>query len=86
MQMNSKHKKTLENIFKKPTLPGILWKDVESLFVILGADISEGRGSRVRVSLGGVDAVFHRPHPAKETNKGAVESIRIFLENAGVKP
>lgn len=84
--MNSKHKKTLENIFKKPTLSGILWKDVESLFVILGADISEGRGSRVRVSLSGVDAVFHRPHPAKETNKGAVESVRIFLENAGVKP
>jgi hypothetical protein len=84
--MNSKHKKTLENIFKKPALSGILWKDVEALFRILGAEVSEGRGSRVRVSLGGVDAVFHRPHPAKETNRGAIESVRIFLENAGVKP
>jgi hypothetical protein len=84
--MNSKHKKTLENIFKKPALSEILWKDVEALFRILGAEVSEGRGSRVRVSLGGVDAVFHRPHPAKETNRGAIESVRIFLENAGVKP
>jgi hypothetical protein len=30
--------------------------------------------------------VFHRPHPRKETNKGAVKSVRSFLESAGVKP
>ncbi len=28
---------------------------------------------------------FHRPHPRKETNKGAVKSVRKFLEAAGVK-
>ncbi len=51
-----------------------------------GAKMSEGRGSRVRVSLEGVDAVFHRPHPRKEINKGAVRSVRRFLMEAGVKP
>ena len=30
--------------------------------------------------------VFHRPHPRKETDKGAVKSVRKFLENAGVRP
>jgi hypothetical protein len=30
-------------------------------------------------------AVFHRPHPQKETDKGAMMSMRRFLENAGVK-
>ncbi|HOD42092.1 MAG TPA: hexulose-6-phosphate isomerase, partial [Candidatus Wallbacteria bacterium] len=30
-------------------------------------------------------AVFHRPHPQKETDKGSVQSMRRFLENAGVK-
>jgi hypothetical protein len=30
-------------------------------------------------------AVFHRPHPQKETDKGALISLRKFLENAGVK-
>lgn len=36
--------------------------------------------------LNGVIAVFHRPHPRKETSKGAIESLRVFLGNAGVKP
>jgi len=36
--------------------------------------------------LGGVAAVFHRPHPAPTTKKGAVEAVRQFLTNAGVQP
>jgi len=35
--------------------------------------------------LNGVIAVFHRPHPQKETDKGALKSVRRFLKNAGVK-
>ena len=30
----------------------------------LGAEISEGNGSRVRIALNGVRAVFHRPQTA----------------------
>lgn len=84
--MDSKHRKTLEAIFAKPERANILWRDVEALFTALGAEISEGNGSRVRVALQGVRAVFHRPHPRKETNKGAVKSVRRFLEAAGVRP
>lgn len=58
----------------------------EALFLQLGAEITEGRGSRVRVSLNGVRAVFHRPHPQKETDKGAVKSVQRFLTAAGVGP
>ena len=29
--------------------------------------------------------VFHRPHPRSETDKGAIISVRRFLQNAGVK-
>ena len=43
-------------------------------------------GSRVRVALNGVRAVFHRPHPRKETDRGAVVSIRRFLTEAGIEP
>ncbi|MDP1713593.1 MAG: type II toxin-antitoxin system HicA family toxin [Anaerolineales bacterium] len=84
--MDSKHRKTLETIFNKPEPANIAWRDVETLFIALGAEISEGNGSRVRVALKDVRAVFHRPHPRKETNKGAVKSVRRFLEAAGVKP
>ncbi|BAZ83500.1 type II toxin-antitoxin system HicA family toxin [Sphaerospermopsis kisseleviana] len=56
---------------------------MESLFLALGAEITEGSGSRVRIALNGVRSVFHRPHPEKETDKGAVKSIRRFLLEAG---
>jgi len=42
----------------------------------------EGRGSRVRFLLNGVEAVFHHPHPRPDTNKGA----REFLKMAGIEP
>jgi len=51
-----------------------------------GAEISEGEGSRVRVALNGVRAVFHRPHPHKEADKGAVRSVRRFMTEAGITP
>lgn len=84
--MNKKNLKTLKEIFKKPVPSDIKWGDVESLFENLGAEISEGNGSRVRIALNGVKAVFHRPHPKPDTDKGAVMSVRKFLENAEVKP
>jgi len=83
--MNSKHKKIMELVYKNPTQANILWSDIEGLLVALGAELSEGSGSRVRVKLNGVRAVFHRPHPQKTTDKGAVNSLRRFLGNAGVQ-
>ena len=83
--MNSKNRKTLTSIFKEPISPDIDWADIESLFNALGAEVSEGRGSRVRVVLNGVRAVFHRPHPKKVVDKGAVKSVRRFLLTAGAK-
>ena len=83
--MNSRQKKILELVFKNPVQSNILWSDIESLLLALGSKISEGKGSRVRVKLNGVRAVFHRPHPRKTTDKGAVSSLRRFLENAGVE-
>ncbi|UTC78566.1 type II toxin-antitoxin system HicA family toxin [Treponema sp. OMZ 799] len=83
--MNAKNKKTFENIYKKPIPSDIFWTDIEGLFISLGAEISEGAGSRIRVKLNNTRAVFHRPHPEKVTDKGAVNSVRRFLENAGVK-
>ena len=58
---------------------------MESLFTAFGSKIEKAGGSRVCVMLNGVVAVFHRPHPGKETDKGALKSVRHFLINAGVK-
>ena len=56
------------------------------MLLALGANITEGRESRVRVYLNEVRAVFHRPHPKKETDKGAVKSVRRFLSAANISP
>ena len=84
MIMRSKHKDILKRIYHNPVQSGIAWSDIEAMLKALGADISEGNGSRVRIALNGIRAVFHRPHPKKETDKGAVVSMRRFLAEAGV--
>ena len=82
--MQKKHRKTLEVIFAKPDKANIPWNDVEALFWALGAKISYGSGSAVRILLNDFVAVFHRPHPQKEVYKSAVRRIRRFLLTAGV--
>ena len=82
--MNNQHRRTLALIFVRPIPSGIRWAEVEALLVALGAEFSEGRGSRVRFRLNGEEAVFHRPHPKPETDKGALKAVRRFLEIAGV--
>ncbi|MFC1841402.1 type II toxin-antitoxin system HicA family toxin [Thermodesulfobacteriota bacterium] len=83
--MNKKQRQTLNKILEKPERSSdIPWSNIESLIVALGGEISEGRGSRVRVVLNDVKAVFHRPHPERVTEKGAVKSVRRFLKEAGV--
>ena len=84
--MTARHRRTLYAIFENPVRTNIPWADIESLLRACGADISEGRGSRVRIALQGMRAVFHRPHPQKETDRGAVMSMRRFLIEAGIEP
>ncbi len=85
MTLSSKHKKTLGLIYENPVRSDVNWQKIERLLEALGAEISEGRGSRVRIYLKNVRAVFHRPHPQRETDKGALKSVRRFLIEAGVK-
>lgn len=84
--MKNKHQKTLSLIFAKPVSGNVQWRDIESLLVALGARIDEAEGSRVAVRLFGDRRVFHRPHPSPDTDKGALVSIRKWLEENGVKP
>jgi hypothetical protein len=84
VRLNANQRRTLERIFSDPVQANIAWVDIESLFRACGAELSEGRGSRVRVRLHDVKAVFHRPHPRREAAKGTVSRTREFLRNAGI--
>jgi hypothetical protein len=83
-QISKKHRTILTTIFQDPIRPGVAWKEIEALIIALGSEISEGSGSRVRIYLNGVRAVFHRPHPQKSTDKGALKAMRRFLTEAGI--
>lgn len=82
--MNKRHRRTYNTIFAQPISGNIKWKDVEALLKNLGATLSERAGSRVAVSLNEHVAVFHRPHPRPNIDKGAIRDLRRFLDNAGV--
>lgn len=55
------------------------------LLKALGAQVIEGKGSRVRFELNGVIAAFHRPHPNKEAKPYQIRDAKEFLIQAGVK-
>jgi hypothetical protein len=82
--LRRKHQRTLAAIFEDPVRANVIWTEIETLLAALSAELTEGRGSRVRIHLHGVRAVFHRPHPEKETDKGALKSMRRFLKAARI--
>lgn len=82
--MNNKQRRTLNRIFERPTRSDIEWTEIESLFRALGAELREGNGSRMRVTLNNVKSVFHKPHPNPNVKKYAVENVRDFLQEAGI--
>lgn len=84
--MNSRHRRTLVQIFAEPTVADLRWNEIEALFRALDAEVSEGAGSRVRVALCGVRAVFHRPHPSPDTKRSSLRAVREFLIVAGIRP
>lgn len=84
--MKSRHKKTLELIFSRPVSANIKWRDIEALFISLGAELTEREGSRVEVFLFDEVRVYHRPHPRPDTDKGAVAAIRNWLKEKEVTP
>jgi hypothetical protein len=84
--MKSRHRKTLALIFSKPTPADVKWVDACALLTELGADLTEREGSRVAIFLYGQVKVMHRPHPSRDMDKGAIASLRRWLEEHGVQP
>jgi len=84
--VNSKHRKTLQALFARPTSPSIVFSDIEALLVALGGQVQEREGSRVKIIIKGEQWRCHRPHPGKEAKRYQVEEIRELLERIGVHP
>jgi hypothetical protein len=59
---------------------------MEQLFIAVGAELAEGRGSRIRIRLNNQVKTFHRPHPGRDAKRYAVEAARGFLKDHGIEP
>lgn len=84
--MNSRHRKTLNVIFNEPVVGNIEWRKIEALFVAVGCEVIEGKGSRITILYGNDKASFHRPHPGREALRYRVSAARDFLKMIGVQP
>lgn len=84
--MNNKQRKTLQDIFTRPTLATVVFTDIENLLLALGCVLTEGAGSRIRFARNGRAFLCHRPHPGKEAKRYQVELVREFLEGQGITP
>lgn len=84
--MKRKHLATLSLIFARPVSGNMKWRDIEALLLALGATLEEAEGSRVTIRLYDAVRAFHRLHPSPDTDKGAVASVRKWLEDNGVTP
>jgi len=84
--VNSKHRKTLQAIFSKPTTATLVFADIEALIIAIGGEVHEREGSRVRIILQGQQWRCHRPHPGKEAKRYQVEEARALLTQAGITP
>jgi hypothetical protein len=86
--LNSKLKRTLDQIDRVPVSPNIAWSDVENLLWALadqlGGIVKYGKGSIVKVKLPNAKpAIFHKPHK-RECDKGTVRAVRRYLIQAGI--
>ena len=84
--MRRKHRRTLENMFKRPTPANIRWHDIVALLNAAGVEVSQRSGSRVGLKRGRERMVVHRPHPEPETGKKTVRDIAKFLKVIGIEP
>ena len=84
--MNAKHRRALEAIFARPVPSDIRWAESKASWRRSARIVRKGAAPVSGSCSIGAEAVFHRPHPRPETNKGAVASVREFLKMAGIEP
>ena len=82
----SRHERTLNAMRRRPRPSNLRWADIENLLLYLGAVVREGKGSAISVTLNGVSAYFHRPHPGDKARRWHIETALRLLEEAGMGP
>jgi hypothetical protein len=82
-ELSSRHRDTLEKIFRHPASGNVDWRHVVSLLDAVGTVEEEGAG--VKVTLGGETQTFRRPRD-KDIDTQMVVDLRRMLTGAGLEP
>jgi hypothetical protein len=84
--MDKEQRHTLAKVYDDPHAAGVRWRDVEQLFLGLGADAKWSDPSHLTVELKGHKESFQTPY--RDKNAVLTESdgkkVRDFLESAGI--
>jgi predicted RNA binding protein YcfA (HicA-like mRNA interferase family) len=83
MKLNGKQRKTLAAIQRRPVPSGVTWVELESLLGAMGYEIMPSKGSNVTFIKDGYFWRYHRPHPRKEVDKGAIAGLVQHLKEVG---
>jgi ribosomal protein L12E/L44/L45/RPP1/RPP2 len=84
MHLGSKHRDTLERIFRHPASGNIEWRQVTSLLEAVGATTEEDAGD-LTVTLAGETEVLRRPH-GKDIDEQMIVDLRRMFARAGFAP
>ena len=82
--MSTKQRTMLARIRRRPPPADLRWQDIVSALEHYGVEVSERKGSRVRLKKGHERIVVHRPHPGPHTGRETIRDIASFLKIAGV--
>ena len=86
MNIDAKHRRTLQELFAHPMAMNIDFWKVENLFEDLGAEMDETGKGNLKVKPNGQETSFPIPCKKNIDDKHEIVAIRNFLERAGVTP
>jgi len=82
--MNHRHRKILHAIFAHPINANIAMRDVESVLVEMGAEVSDAKKSKMHVKMKDHSVNFEAAHHS--LSKQQVVQVRKFIEACGIDP
>jgi hypothetical protein len=84
VDLNNRHRDTLERIFSHPSSGNIEWRQVLSLLEAIATTTEEHNG-KVRVTLGPESEVLEPPR-GKDIDEQMIVDLRRMLTQAGFAP
>jgi hypothetical protein len=82
--LNSRHRDTVEKIFRHPASGNVEWREVLSLVEAIGTVVEQHNG-KIKLTIGPETEVMMPPH-GKDVDQQTLVDLRRMLEGAGFDP